>query len=233
MNRAQLIDDAFDLARAGRLNYEIALELSGYLQQETDFIVWNAFFNTLDFLDIELAFNDSYEVFKKYILILAQTYYETLTSEESENDSHIKKLARSKILPYLCRYGHEACRSAALKSLQKWKSNDEEMVPPNLQSAFFCAAIAEGGEEEWNFLYSKYYTTPQTRTNQRTRIISGLGCSQSKTILYDYMNLAINSSSGLEVKHRASVFSAVYKSGNFGLKTAFEFVEENYEAVKR
>lgn len=227
------MDDAFDLARAGRLNYEIAFELSAFLQRETDFIVWSSFYNTLGFLDVALSSTDSYDTFKQYILTLAENYYESLTAQESEDDSHTKKLSRSTILPYLCRYGHEECRSAALISLQNWQANEEEMVPPNLQSAFFCAGISEGGEEEWNFLYSRYFATPQTRSNQRSRIISGLGCSQNATILYNYMSSAINTTNGLESKHRASVFAAVYKSGNFGLKTAFEFVKENYEAVKR
>lgn len=221
------------MARAGRLDYEIALELSGFLQRETDIVVWNSFLNTLDFLDIALSDNERYEAFQQYILILAQKLHETLTVEESADDAHLTKLSRSTILPYLCRYGLEECRSTALKSLQEWKANEDNMVPPNLQAAFFCAGIAEGDEEDWNFLYSRYYSTPQTRSNQRSRIISGLGCSQNKTILYNYMYLAINSTNDLESKHRASVFSAVYKSGSFGLKTAFEFVKENYVAVKR
>lgn len=227
------MDDVFDLARVGLVNYEIALELSEFLQIETDFVVWNSFLNTLDFLDVALSSNENYEAFKQYILILSQKIYDSLTAEESSKDSHITKLSRSTILPYVCRYGLEECRNAALKSLQNWKENESEIVPPNLQAAFFCSGIAEGDEDLWNFLYSRYQATPQTRSNQRSRIISGLGCSQNKDILYKYMNLALNASSGLESKHRTSVFSAVYKSSSFGLATAFEFIQENYQAVKR
>lgn len=39
-NRAQLIDDAFNLARAGRLNYTIPLYLSEYLENENSVIPW-------------------------------------------------------------------------------------------------------------------------------------------------------------------------------------------------
>lgn len=215
------------------LSYEIALELSSFLERETDYIVWYSFFDTLDFLDVALSANGNYETFKQYILTLLGKIYQNLTAEESDNDSHFTKLSRSTILPYLCRYGHVECRETALRSLREWEENDEQMVPPNLQAAFFCAAIAEGDEDDWDFLYSKYYETPQTRSNQRSRIISGLGCSQDKTVLYNYLNLAINSSSDLESKHRTSVFSAVYKSGTFGLTTTFEYVKENYNAVNR
>jgi aminopeptidase N len=40
LNRVQLIDDSFNLARAGMLNYTIPLNLSTYLTKEDDQIPW-------------------------------------------------------------------------------------------------------------------------------------------------------------------------------------------------
>jgi len=40
LNRVQLIDDSFNLARAGMLNYTIPLNLSTYLTKEDDEIPW-------------------------------------------------------------------------------------------------------------------------------------------------------------------------------------------------
>lgn len=40
LNRAQLLDDSFNLARAGLLNYSSALDLSTYLKNEDDVIPW-------------------------------------------------------------------------------------------------------------------------------------------------------------------------------------------------
>lgn len=40
LNRAQLIDDAFNLAATSRLNYSIALDVASYLYQEEDLIPW-------------------------------------------------------------------------------------------------------------------------------------------------------------------------------------------------
>ena len=34
--------DAFNLARAGRLNYSIALSLTGYMRNEVDYIPWKS-----------------------------------------------------------------------------------------------------------------------------------------------------------------------------------------------
>lgn len=50
-NRAQLIDDSMNLARGGYLPYEIALNLSTYLQLEDDYVPWKAAISTFDFID--------------------------------------------------------------------------------------------------------------------------------------------------------------------------------------
>lgn len=40
LNRAQLLDDAFNLAKAGYLNYSVFLNLTKYLEKENSTIPW-------------------------------------------------------------------------------------------------------------------------------------------------------------------------------------------------
>lgn len=63
-NRAQLLDDAFNLARSGRLDYQYPLELARYLSSETDYIPLYSFFQALTFLNTELAASEEYETLK-------------------------------------------------------------------------------------------------------------------------------------------------------------------------
>ena len=42
INRAQIIDDAINLARSGLLSYEIALGVTSYLSKEVEYIPWAA-----------------------------------------------------------------------------------------------------------------------------------------------------------------------------------------------
>jgi len=51
INRAQLIDDALNLARAGYLGYETALKITSYLSNEVDYIPWYAAVRAFDYLD--------------------------------------------------------------------------------------------------------------------------------------------------------------------------------------
>lgn len=64
INRAQLIDDAFNLARSGRLNYSIPLSLATYLKKETHFLPLYSFSKAIAFLDMELSQSEKYDSFK-------------------------------------------------------------------------------------------------------------------------------------------------------------------------
>lgn len=50
LNRAQLIDDSFNLARAGELPHSIPFTLVTYLQKEDDFIPWYSVLNSMSYI---------------------------------------------------------------------------------------------------------------------------------------------------------------------------------------
>lgn len=50
LNRAQLIDDSFNLARAGKLHYSVTLQLSSYLKIEDDVTPWYSAVNGYAYL---------------------------------------------------------------------------------------------------------------------------------------------------------------------------------------
>lgn len=63
-NRAQLIDDAMNLARAGYINYSIPLDVTTYLKHETDYVPWKAALNSFSFIDSMLIRTANYELFR-------------------------------------------------------------------------------------------------------------------------------------------------------------------------
>lgn len=64
INRAQLIDDAFNLARAGFLDYSVAFNLTRYLQYEVEYIPWKSASTGLKFLDAMLCRTKIYGAFQ-------------------------------------------------------------------------------------------------------------------------------------------------------------------------
>lgn len=64
INRAQIVDDAFNLARSGRLNYSVLLDVLEYVAQETDYVPLYSFSRGLTYLDRLFAGHDYYEEFQ-------------------------------------------------------------------------------------------------------------------------------------------------------------------------
>ena len=64
INRAQLMDDAFNLARVGRINYDLLLDMAEYLSKETEFFPWHAAFSGFAYLNNMLEESESYGYFK-------------------------------------------------------------------------------------------------------------------------------------------------------------------------
>lgn len=50
ITRALLIDDAFDMAKNGHLNYSILINLVNCWTQETQYLPWSALLDNLDFI---------------------------------------------------------------------------------------------------------------------------------------------------------------------------------------
>lgn len=63
-NRAQIIDDALTLARAGKLDYRIALNLTRYLSNESEYVPWRSALGALSFIDSMMSSGSDYYLFK-------------------------------------------------------------------------------------------------------------------------------------------------------------------------
>jgi len=64
VNRAQLLDDSLNLARAGVLPYGTALYLVEYLEKDVDYIPWSSALTAFTFLNLRLTGTDGHSVFQ-------------------------------------------------------------------------------------------------------------------------------------------------------------------------
>jgi aminopeptidase N len=58
------MDDALNLAEAGVLDYEIALNLTQYLEREEDYLPWDSALNSLSFIRSMMSRTSGYGLFK-------------------------------------------------------------------------------------------------------------------------------------------------------------------------
>lgn len=89
INRAQLIDDSFNLARSGRLNHSIALDIGSYITNETEYVPIRTFTKALSHLDRLFTGIDvvhdlvrvSFFVFKNYSKLIKLNYIRRMVSQ--------------------------------------------------------------------------------------------------------------------------------------------------------
>lgn len=77
INRAALIDDLMNLARADDryVDYEIVISAIMYLERENNYLPWRAFFNNLPYLNNRFAGRDIEGIYKVRILELYKCVY--------------------------------------------------------------------------------------------------------------------------------------------------------------
>ena len=65
-NRAQLLDDAFTLAKIDKITYKAALDLTLYMNNEKEYVPWRSVLDELNYIDIMLYNNAQYGDWKVY-----------------------------------------------------------------------------------------------------------------------------------------------------------------------
>ena len=107
--RAQIIDDALNLARSGLLSYDIALQVTNYLANEVEYIPWAAALKELNYLKEMLEKTTAYENFKKYINKLVKPVYNRLGYKPDPNYKPLDIFFHKLILKWACNVVKTSC----------------------------------------------------------------------------------------------------------------------------
>jgi aminopeptidase N len=74
--RAQLIDDALNLARAGKLSYDIALSTTKFLRNDLSYVPWESALDALAYFDLVLGRSKALGVYTEYLIYLVKPLYD-------------------------------------------------------------------------------------------------------------------------------------------------------------
>ncbi|KAK8728890.1 hypothetical protein OTU49_008846 [Cherax quadricarinatus] len=228
-NRAQIIDDAFNLARAGRLSYRIALEVISYLGQEEEYVPWKAAFTNFQYLFDMFSRDPSFGGVRDYLLSVILPLYEKLGFHEAAEEALPTVLLRTNVVTWVCYLGHPHCRLESLSLFRRWKTDPVNFkgISSNIASAVFCTAIREGGEEEWNFAW-RY-----TRANSGVSIPElkdALACTSEIWLLSRYLEGAFTTGSGMRRQDAGRTFTNVAVDG-IGTLIAWDFLRANWNRI--
>ncbi|XP_045589793.2 aminopeptidase N isoform X1 [Procambarus clarkii] len=225
-NRAQIIDDAFNLARAGRLSYKTALATIAYLGQEEERVPWEAAFFNFKYLFHMFSRDPSYGALRDYLMSVVLPAYERLGFEEVPEEDLPIMLLRSSVLTWACYLGHPDCRIKSLNLFRSWMANPETFkgISANVAATVYCTALKEGGELEWNFAW-RY-----SRTKPVPELKDALSCTTEIWLLLRYLEGAFNATSSIRRQDAANTFMSVASDG-VGTLVAWDYMRANWQNI--
>ncbi|XP_050688585.1 aminopeptidase N-like isoform X2 [Eriocheir sinensis] len=227
LNRAQLLDDALDLASAGQLSYDLALNLNSYLEKEEEYYPWSAALDNMGYIEEMFTRTGGYGNLRTYLLSLLEPLYQSVGFQGDENDEQLVHYKRSLALKWTCNLDYEDCVTNSVSQYDAWMTSGTA-VNPNLRSTVYCTGIAEGGEEAWNFGWQQYLAT--NVGSEKERLLTTLGCAKEVWILSRYLDMAFTEDSGIRKQDASRVFSAVARN-DIGRDLAWNYLRDQWEVI--
>lgn len=184
LNRAQIVDDLFNLARVGHLSYDFIFNIIDYVKDEQEYLPWYATLNGLSYLTQRIPDEKYKNQTYTFIQNLLSKIYEKL--DFKSDDSHQSKLNRINILTWACKYRNEKCQEKAMKEFDKVLIENEN-IDPDWKPAVYCTGLRET-TGNWNKLWDRYVKT--NYATEQTIILTALGCTKDQKEIHVSVNVS-------------------------------------------
>ncbi|XP_030843333.1 aminopeptidase N [Strongylocentrotus purpuratus] len=237
-SRAQLINDAFTLAKVGRLDYPLAFDLTLYMVNELDYVPWEAVLGFLSHIRDMFGTYSGYGHLESYMHQQVQTLYTAVGwDDDPETDPHLEQLNRINTIETSCKYSNQDCldkASALYRQYMEHDANNTENkadydinpITPNLKKTVYCYGIQEGGQKEWNFGWKKF-TEDKTK---HSIWLKALSCSKRPWILNRFLYYSLNTTH--LAKRDSSVIIKYVSQNAVGRALAWNFVRNEWDDLK-
>lgn len=223
-DRASFIDDAFALARAQLLDYEVALNLTKYLKVEKEFLPWQRVISAVSYI-ISMFEDDKelYPVIEEYFRGQVKPVADLLTWDDAGD--HLTKLLRASVLGFACKMGDKEALGNASQLFQQWLTGTVS-IPVNLRLLVYRYGMQNSGNEtSWNYTLEQYQKTPLAQ--EKEKLLYALASIKNVTILSRYLDLVKDSN----LIKSQDVFTVIrYISYNsYGKSMAWNWIQLNWD----
>ncbi|KAJ8281244.1 hypothetical protein GJAV_G00065240 [Gymnothorax javanicus] len=229
INRAQIVDDAFNLARAKILNITLALRTTVYLREEREVIPWQSAINNLNYFFLMFDRSKVYGPMQAYLKKLVTplwSYFQNITQNWKRVPSdHNDQYNQVNAIWLACKTGMETCKDLTKGWFKQWMQHpDHNPIHPNLKTTVYCSAIAAGGADEWDFAWAMFKNASSASEADKLRF--ALACAKQPWLLNRYLEYTLDPT---KIRKQDAISTIVYISRNVvGQTLAWNFVRERW-----
>ncbi|KAM9817545.1 aminopeptidase Ey-like [Neosynchiropus ocellatus] len=229
INRAQIIDDAFNLARAKLVGTTLALRTTKFLRREVDYMPWQTARRNLDYFFLMFDRSEVYGPMQAYIrkqVAPLFQYFQNLTANWTTiPDKHTDQYNQVNAISLACSSGVEGCSQLTSHWFSEWMKNPSFHISPNLRSTVYCNGIAAGSKDEWDFAWSMYKKA--TVASEADKLMYALSCTREPWLLNRYLTYCLDPQ---KIRKQDATNTMVYIASNpAGQSLAWDFIRANWD----
>ncbi|XP_074522826.1 aminopeptidase N-like [Halichoeres trimaculatus] len=232
LNRAQIIDDAFNLARANMINTTLALRTTKYLSKERDYIPWESALRNLDYFILMFDRTEVYGALQAYLKKQVQPLFEYFKIKTANwtkvPEGHTDQYNQINAIGLGCNADVPGCRDLIKGWYRQWMENPQHNpIHPNLKSTVYCRAIAFGGVEEWDFAWKMFKNA--TLASEASRLRAALACTKAPWLLNRYLEYTLDPT---KIRKQDATSTIQYVARNVvGLPLAWNFIRAKWSYI--
>lgn len=184
-DRTSYTDDVFALARADIIDYGNAFNLTKYLTNEPDYIVWDRVSSSIAYVRDMLSGNPSlYPKFQK----LFRDYVKEISTQLgwSDEGTQTQRLLRETVLSIACQMGDEEALNEAAHIFDQWIDGSLSSVAVNLRLLVYRYGMKTSGtEDKWNIMFQRYKDT--SLAQEKDKLLYGLASVEDVKLLHNLL----------------------------------------------
>ncbi|XP_028812988.1 aminopeptidase N-like isoform X1 [Denticeps clupeoides] len=232
LNRAQLIDDAFNLARAAMLNITFTLRSTKYLVREKEYIPWQSatgnLYNFMIMFDRTEVYGPMQAYLRKLVLPLFEYFRNITLNWTRQPPLHNDQYSQNIAISLACSTDVVQCKTLTLGWYREWMRDPyRNPIHPNLRSTAYCQAIAAGDVEEWDFGWEMLKKA--TIASEAARLRSALACTKKPWLLNRYLQYSLDPS---KIRKQDATSTIGYIANNVvGQSFAWDFFRARWDLI--
>uniref|UniRef100_A0A3P8SE22 Aminopeptidase n=1 Tax=Amphiprion percula TaxID=161767 RepID=A0A3P8SE22_AMPPE len=229
INRAQIIDDAFNLARAKMVDVTLALSTTKFLDKEVEYMPWQTTRSNLDYFFLMFDRSEVYgpmqAYIKKQVTPLFKHFTDITANWTNIPEKHTDQYNQINAISLACSTGVEGCRELTTKWFKEWMTNPaDNKINVNLKTTVYCNAIAAGGVDEWDFAWSMYKNA--TIASEADKLMYALSCTKQPWLLNRYLEYCLDPD---KIRKQDATATINYIAGNaVGQPLAWDFIRSQW-----
>jgi glutamyl aminopeptidase len=227
IERSNLLDDAFNLARASKLDYRVVLHMASYLPAETHYFPWHSARNAMDYISQMLRGTPQYGLWMKYVKAVTIKALKVLRVEDTGD--HLQMLLRVDILSLACGAGSPVALAYVAQMFRHWLHDSLHIpVPATIRHIVYGVGLQnDDTERTWDTLWRRYVNS--TSMHEKNSLLDALAQTKQLWLIQRYLEYCWDSTKG----HASDFFKSMeYLSSNpIASSHLWDWTREHYEEI--